>query len=288
MKIKEKCFAIVRILVTLLLAIAIPGFVLGLIKLPTDSTVLTIDLINLVPFFLSFLFILLACFVISKVYKIKMRELGILFTKHWARHFGVGICIGTLSITAIWIISILFSGYSISVNVLNQTVLIKIVFNLLTMLMVGYYEEALTRGLMTFVGAKNSKLFNAIVVGIVFSLMHLLSPSFSVLSMVNTLLIAIVFSMLTWISGDLWVAIGYHAFWNFVLGSILGVPTSGLVTTGLLTSSPNASPLISGGGYGLEASLICTIFLFIQIAFLYVLFIKKGKTNKAPAAPWLA
>jgi len=287
-QLKEKCLAILRMLVTLLSSFIIPAIILQFIGSPTNLPVLVIDIFNLVPFLISFLFTLLACFVVSKIYKIKMYELGMLFTKHWSRNFGVGVCVGTLSIAIIWILSILFGGYTISINNINQTVLIKIILNLLAMLMVGYYEEALTRGLMTFVGVKNNRLFNAIVVAVVFSLMHLLSPSYNILSMVNTLLVAIVFSMLTWISGDLWVAIGYHAFWNFILGSILGVPTSGLGTIGLLVSSPNSSDLINGGEYGLEASLVCTIFLLIQIAFIYVFFIKKGKTNKYPTAPWLA
>lgn len=142
---------------------------------------------------------------------------------------------------------------------------------------------------MAFVGVKNNKLFNAIVVGVIFALMHLLNPSFNIFSMMNTLLIAIVFSVLTWISGDLWIAIGYHAIWNFILGNIFGVPVSGNIQAGtLLTSSPSSFDLISGGEYGLEASLVFTIVLFIQIAFIYVFFIKKGKTNKEPVAPWLA
>ena len=299
MQIKDKFLAILRILAVCLLLFIIPvivvGFIAGALRSPTmlpvivNLPVIVINIINLTIYLPSLLFILLGCFVVSKIYKIKVHKLGMLFTKHWIKNVGLGIGIGTLSITTVWLLSILFGGYTITINNLDQTVLIGIVFGFLASLMVGYSEEVMTRGLMTFVGVKNNKLFNAIIVGLLFSLMHLLSPSFNILSMINTLLVAIVFSMLTWISGDLWVAIGYHAIWNFILGNIFGISVSGnLSGKALLISLPSSSDLISGGEYGLEASLVFTMFLLIQIAFIYVLFIKKGKTNKEPVAPWLA
>lgn len=289
MHLKEKGLAILKMLAVLfsyaIPVIIITGMILGFLATSINRQGPVMMIISGV---VSLLFTLLAGFVISKIYKINTKELGMLFTKHWLRNYGIGIGIGTLSLLMVWLLSVVLGGYSITVNNVNQTVLINILINFVTMLMVGYYEEVLTRGLMTFVGAKNSKLFNAILVALIFSLLHLLNNSFSILPMINTFLVAIAFSMLTWISGDLWVAIGYHAFWNFTMGSILGVPISGVVTDGLLISSPNSAGLINGGAYGLEGSLICTVFLLTQIAFIYVFFIKEGKINKEPVASWLA
>lgn len=289
MQLKEKGIAILR-MVAVLLSLFVPaGLVIEMIYRffatpPSPQEPVGMMITGVV----STVIISLLCFIISRIYKIRTKELGMLFTKHWLRNYIIGIGIGTVSISMIWVLSVMFGGFRISVNNVNQTVLINILIIFVTMLFVGYFEEVLMRGLMTFVGAKNSKLFNAIVTAIFFSLLHSFNSSFSILPMINTFLIGIVFSMLTWIGGDLWMAIAYHAFWNFVMGSILGVQVSGVVMSGLLISSLNNAGLINGAGYGLEGSLICTVFILAQIAFLYVFFIKKGRTNKEPVASWLA
>jgi membrane protease YdiL (CAAX protease family) len=61
------------------------------------------------------------------------------------------------------------------------------------------------------------------------------------------------------LTGRLWVSIGVHAGWNFAQGWIFGAAVSG--TSGFaggplaLAPTPGASPVLSGGGFGPEASL---------------------------------
>ena len=56
---------------------------------------------------------------------------------------------------------------------------------------------------------------------------------------------------------SLWLPMGLHAAWNFTQGEIFDVPVSGLSEHGLLNAKLSGPALLSGGSFGLEASVIC-------------------------------
>lgn len=53
----------------------------------------------------------------------------------------------------------------------------------------------------------------------------------------------------------LWAVIGLHAAWNFTQGYIFAVPVSGLATPSLVQSQISGSDWMTGGAFGLEASV---------------------------------
>jgi membrane protease YdiL (CAAX protease family) len=55
---------------------------------------------------------------------------------------------------------------------------------------------------------------------------------------------------------SLWMPIGLHAAWNFTQGSVFGVPVSGKAAHGLFQAKLSGPMIFSGGGFGLEASVI--------------------------------
>ena len=57
---------------------------------------------------------------------------------------------------------------------------------------------------------------------------------------------------------DLWLAIGLHFAWNTSVG-LLGIPVSGHAQAGVLTAQPTGPDLLTGGGFGLEASIVPVI-----------------------------
>lgn len=63
---------------------------------------------------------------------------------------------------------------------------------------------------------------------------------------------------------SLWVPMGIHAAWNFAQGEIFDIPVSGIPVHGLLVARLDGPPLLTGNGFGLEASaialLIATLF----------------------------
>jgi hypothetical protein len=60
---------------------------------------------------------------------------------------------------------------------------------------------------------------------------------------------------------------GLHLFWNWTQGSIFGIEVSGLtdiVTTSLLKESDPGPDWLTGGNYGIEASISCTVALIVS------------------------
>lgn len=58
------------------------------------------------------------------------------------------------------------------------------------------------------------------------------------------------------VTRSLWLPMGLHAAWNFTQGEVFDVPVSGLDEHGLVTAQMSGPPLLSGNGFGLEASVI--------------------------------
>lgn len=58
---------------------------------------------------------------------------------------------------------------------------------------------------------------------------------------------------------NLWLPMGIHAAWNFTQGGIFGVPVSGLPEQGIIDSTLRGPEILSGGPFGLEASVIALV-----------------------------
>lgn len=58
---------------------------------------------------------------------------------------------------------------------------------------------------------------------------------------------------------SLWAPIGLHFGWNVTQGLVWDVPVSGFDVDGLVEARLGGNPLLSGGAFGLEASLIALI-----------------------------
>lgn len=94
--------------------------------------------------------------------------------------------------------------------------------------------------------------------GLLFAYMHSQNLNVSWLGLTNTALWGILLGYAYWRSGDLWLPIGIHFGWNWVL-PLFGVNLSGFTigVTGL-EMKWSAGPLWSGGAYGPEASVLTT------------------------------
>lgn len=55
---------------------------------------------------------------------------------------------------------------------------------------------------------------------------------------------------------SLWLPMGIHAAWNFTQGEIFDIPVSGVPVHGLVVARLDGPPLLTGNGFGLEASII--------------------------------
>jgi membrane protease YdiL (CAAX protease family) len=120
-------------------------------------------------------------------------------------------------------------------------------------------EELLFRGYAFQLLIRSLGPFATILpTSIIFGLMHSWNPDATVLGIINTVAWGILLGYAVWRTGALWLPIGLHFGWNVTL-PLLGSNLSGFTmgVTGY-TLEWNVGVLWSGGGYGVEGSLITT------------------------------
>lgn len=147
---------------------------------------------------------------------------------------------------------------------------------LLAFMIQGAAEETLCRGfLMPSLLKKVSTPLAIACSATAFVFPHLSSVfaaelPFAVIGTINLYLISIAFSLLILYRSNIWVSCGLHSVWNFLYG-IFGLTLSGSETntTGVICFNINTENIISGGSYGMEASIVTTIILGIAVIIIY-------------------
>lgn len=130
-------------------------------------------------------------------------------------------------------------------------------------------EEVLFRGL---VFQRLEETFgpwvSVAVTSVLFAWAHSENLAVTWVAITNTLLWGIVFGVARLRSGDLWLPIGLHAGWNWML-PLLGVELSGftLEVVGLRLQAEDA--LWSGGSYGPEAGIFTTLAMPVILLLLW-------------------
>jgi membrane protease YdiL (CAAX protease family) len=81
---------------------------------------------------------------------------------------------------------------------------------------------------------------------------------------------------------SLWMPMGLHAAWNFTQGEIFDVPVSGLDEHGLVQAKLSGPELLTGGAFGLEASVIAMVIATAAGVWLVMLAVRRGNI----VAPW--
>jgi membrane protease YdiL (CAAX protease family) len=127
----------------------------------------------------------------------------------------------------------------------------------ITVLTAATLEELIFRGYF-FRWLSRWNVWGAIgVTSLFFGLAHLANPHASLLAAVAIAVEAgVLLGAAYWLSGNLWFPIGMHMGWNYAEGPLFNVPISGTAVHGLVRGSFSGSPLLTGGEFGIEASLV--------------------------------
>jgi uncharacterized protein len=117
---------------------------------------------------------------------------------------------------------------------------------------------------------------------ILFGLAHLLNENSTLLAAsCITIELGVLLALAYVATRSLWLPIGIHAGWNCAEGNILGTPDSGNAVHGIFETAMNGNPLITGGEFGPEASLITPVFSLIAAVLLYQYAQKHGQWKPA-------
>lgn len=137
---------------------------------------------------------------------------------------------------------------------------------LLFFLLVAVTEEVMLRGFV--LGRMLSVGMNRFVAlflsSALFSAMHLFNPNFALLPFVNILLAGCLLGASFLYTRNLCFPVVLHWFWNWLQGPVLGYEVSGMDSgETLLTLRLTGSDLLTGGSFGFEGSLLCTVLLVV-------------------------
>ncbi|HEX5259225.1 MAG TPA: type II CAAX endopeptidase family protein, partial [Sphingomicrobium sp.] len=119
-------------------------------------------------------------------------------------------------------------------------------------------EELLFRGILfRWIEEFGGSWAALLVTSILFGCAHLLNPHASPIAAVGIAFEAgVMLGAAYMLTRSLWLPMGLHAAWNFAQGEIYDIPVSGLPAHGLLNARLSGPPLLTGNGFGLEASII--------------------------------
>lgn len=161
---------------------------------------------------------------------------------------------------------------------------------LLGFLLVGLFEEYLTRGYVQYTLTRGLAGFYewafktrhsaalgfwtaALILSIAFGLGHSNNPGESPIGLLSAGMGGLVFCFSLWQTGSLWWAIGFHTSWDWAQSFLYGVADSGLmVQHHLLATHAVGKPILSGGTTGPEGSIfIVAILPVISLIILFTL-----------------
>jgi hypothetical protein len=125
----------------------------------------------------------------------------------------------------------------------------------------GYVEEVLFRGVLFRIIEESLGTWIALALtAVMFGFAHMMNPNATLFSSFAIAMEAGVLLGAAYVlTRRLWLAVGIHFAWNFTQGGIFGGRVSGLTMDGLLESELSGPALLSGGEFGVEASIFALV-----------------------------
>lgn len=166
------------------------------------------------------------------------------------------------------------------VEISKQTANYRILgLNFMLFITVALTEEISMRGYVLNNLLEVMNRYAALVItAVLFALMHGLNANLTWLSMVNLFLAGIILGASYIFTKNLWFPVSLHLFWNFFQGPVLGYNVSGQITESLFSATPKGNTVISGGEFGFEGSIVCSVLVVIVSAGIFAYYERKKQT----------
>jgi hypothetical protein len=151
-------------------------------------------------------------------------------------------------------------------------------------LQAAFIEEILVRGVIfRFLEEFGGSWLALALSSTLFGLGHATNPNASVFSSVAIAIEAgVLLGGAYMLTRSLWLAIGIHFGWNVTQGYLWDVPVSGVAVDGMVESRSGGLDLISGGAFGVEASVVALAIATTVGVWIVVLAARRGNLVR----PW--
>lgn len=280
---KALAFFLIYALFVVIGEVVIIGITMAMGYDPLHGELPSLDVVMLMKYFGFAIFFVLTILYCKIFEKRKITSLGI-NKKVYDYIAGAGIALLLLAIIAgvCCVTGVMsFNGFTSGADYIYLLVLFA------AFIVQGSAEELVCRGfLLTSLSKKVTLPVAIFVSSTAFTLPHLptvleAAPQFALIGVINLYLVSAVFSMLFILRSNIYVVCGLHSVWNFVLNGAMGLSVSGSETNAnsLINLNVNTENILTGGVYGLEASIVTTVVLGIVTFILVGIYHKRGIKN---------
>jgi len=213
----------------------------------------------------------------------KIGAYGIPWRGAFSARFWQGTVWGIVQLSVIMLLIAAWHGYTFGGLALGEGAAFDYALRWVAFfLAVGFAEEFLFRGYLQFTLAEGMGFWpTALLLSFIFGAVHLHNPGEGVVGAMSVFTIGMFLCLTLRRTGDLWLAIGWHAAFDFGETYLYSVPNSGLVMPGhLLAASLHGARWLTGGSVGPEGS----VFSFAVLAVSFVAFDRFYRPRKEAAA----
>lgn len=202
------------------------------------------------------------------------RSLGLTFHRRWLRDLLIGSLVGIASLAIAAGIGALAGGltFTVSSRGMMWAVTRTLLSSAVLFVFAALAEEALFRGypLQTLTRARLAWL-GVLLTSLPFAAAHLNNPNSVLLGSINTGLAGVWLAAAYLKTRSLWFPLGVHWAWNWALGSLFGLPVSGIVFTRntVLHGVDHGPAWLTGGAYGIEGGIAATAALIVSTLFIW-------------------
>lgn len=191
-----------------------------------------------------------------------------------------GMTMMTITFLTIW----LFGGVKIVGVSFDYNIIQRSIYWIIFFLFVAINEELLCRGYLQGLIRRYFGVATGIIVtSAFFASLHLMNPNVlkSPIPLINLFLAGIMFGIIREVAGGLWLPIGVHFTWNLFQGSLFGSLVSGMSTgESIIHTKVIGNDLISGGGFGVEGSLVTSMLLILFTIMIWIWYRSKVMKRK--------
>ena len=229
---------------------------------------------------MTFAVYLMVFLISTKLLKLSMEEIGIpriRFDFKW-------VISGVVLAAAVLIIYFAMPGKS---GIVDSSISLfdRLLISIAIAFLAGVNEEIIFRGLFMHIMKYRFNVCAAIIVpSFIFAAIHLLNGQLTavgaILLLVGATAAGCMFSLIALVKDSIWNSVAVHAIWDLFIGEMIVVANEPKGREMFYKSLDTANPVITGGGYGIDCSVICIACFAIVSVIAYA---QMKSTKKEPS-----